>query len=596
MTRDHEPARPVNPTARPAPSRPPESDGWEDWVPLPRRQVMITMGAVMLAIFLASLDQTIVATAIPRIVTDLGGFDRFAWVTTSYLVASTAVIPIVGKLSDMYGRKIFFIGGIFTFVAGSVLSGLAQDMNQLIAFRAIQGIGGGVVMSSAFITIGDLFPPVERGKYMGFVAGIFALSSVVGPVVGGFLTDALSWRWIFYVNVPLGIPIAFAFIKMFPNPRVKVAAKNIDYPGIVLLLLTIVPAMLGLSWGGSQYAWSSPQVTGVLAIAAVSAVLFIAVERRAAEPIMPLHIYRDPVISVALLASLLLGVSMFTGSVFMPLYFQGVLGESATNSGSFLTPMMLGMVTGATLVGQLMSRTGGHYRLLGLISVATMAGGLFLLSRVGVDSSRGLTIGSMVLMGFGMGGTFPAYNIAIQNAVSYRNIGVATSAAQFVRAVGASAGLAVLGSLLTTRFASGIDSAVPADVLDKIPPGILDDLKRNPDALVADERTVDLTARLADVGPETAATVQPLLAGMREALAGAVGEVFLVALFVTVAAFGVTLFLKEMPLKSGGRRKSVPTDEGPPKHPEENAKRGPGAGPTEPVTPAETAEGTSTPV
>ena len=511
------------------------------------------MGGVMLAIFLASLDQTIVATAIPRIVTDLGGFDRFAWVTTAYLVASTAVIPIVGKLSDMYGRKPFFIGGIITFVLGSVLAGVAQDMNQLIAFRALQGVGGGVIMSSSFIAIGDLFPPAERGKYMGFIAGIFALSSIVGPVVGGFLTDALSWRWVFYVNVPLGVPIALAFIKVFPNPHSKANTKGIDYPGIVLLLLAIVPAMLGLSWGGSQYAWSSPQVVGVLALAIVSTVLFIAVERRAAEPIMPLHIYRDPVISVALLASLLLGVSMFAGSVFMPLYFQGALGESATNSGSFLTPMMLGTVVGATLVGQLMSRTGGHYRTLGLVSVGFMVGGLYLMSRLDINTARGVVIASMVLMGFGMGGTFPAFNIAIQNAVSYRNLGVATSAAQFIRAIGASVGLAVLGSLLTRRFAVSVDSTVPGEVLAKVPSGILDDLKTNPDALVNEGQIADLTARLAEIGPDAAAATGPLLAGMREALASAVGDVFLVVLFVAGAAFVVTVFLREIPLKSGRR-------------------------------------------
>jgi len=511
---------------------------------------MITMGGVMLAIFLASLDQTIVATAIPRIVTDLGGFDRFAWVTTAYLVASTAVIPIVGKLSDMYGRKIFFIGGIFTFVIGSVLAGISQDMNQLIAFRAVQGVGGGVVMASSFISIGDLFPPAERGKYMGFIAGIFALSSLVGPVVGGFLTDALSWRWVFYINVPLGLPIAIAFIKVFPNPRAKSDARGIDYPGIVLLLMAIVPLMLGLSWGGSQYDWSSPQVAGVLTLAAASAIAFIFVEMRAAEPIMPLHIYRDPIISVALLASLLLGVSMFAGSVFMPLYFQGALGESATNSGSFLTPMMLGTVVGATLVGQLMSRTGGHYRVLGMASVALMAGGLYMMTRIDINTARGLVIGSMVLTGFGMGGTFPAYNIAIQNAVSYRNLGVATSAAQFIRAIGASAGLAVLGSLLTTRFAAGVDSAVPEDILAKVPTDILDGLKANPDALVNEEQIADLTSRLAEIGPDTAAATQPLLAGMRAALASSIGDVFLVALIVSVVALVVTVFLREIPLKS----------------------------------------------
>ena len=559
---DHKPQG--SPTRRAVGGRRLRDDGWDDWVPLPRRQVMITMGGVMMAIFLASLDQTIIATAIPHIVTDLGGFDRFAWVTTAYLVASTAVIPIVGKLSDIYGRKVFFIGGIIIFVVGSVLAGVSQDMNQLIAFRALQGLGGGVVMASSFISIGDLFPPAERGKYMGFVAGIFALSSVVGPVVGGLLTDALSWRWVFFVNVPLGVPIAIAFVKVFPNPRPKPGPKqSIDYAGIVLLLIAIVSGMLGLSWGGAQYEWSSPPVLVTLALAAFAGALFVIVERRVAEPIMPLHIYRNPIVAVALLVSLMLGVSMFAGSVFMPLYFQGALGESATNSGSFLTPMMLGTVIGATLVGQLMSRTGGRYRLLGMASVGMMAVGLYLMSRIDLDTPRGLTIGAMVLMGFGMGGTFPAFNIAIQNAVAYRNLGVATSAAQFIRAIGATVGLAVLGSFLTGRFASGVTSAVPHDILGRVPSNILEELKSNPDALVNEGQIAELSARLTAYGPDAAAAVEPLLAGMREALAGAVAEVFLATLVVSIPAFVVAAFLREIPLKKGGRQSTGPSESGP---------------------------------
>ena len=534
-------------------------DSWDDWIPLPRRQVMITMAGVMMGIFLASLDQTIIATAIPHIVTDLGGFDRFAWVTTAYLVASTAVIPIVGSLSDRYGRKRFFIGGILVFVVGSALAGVAGDMNQLIAFRALQGVGGGVVMACSFISIGDLFPPAERGKYMGFVAGIFAVSSVAGPLIGGALTDALSWRWVFYVNIPLGMPIAIAFLWVFPASRPRKGRRgSIDYAGIALLIAAIVPAMLGLSWGGSEYPWSSPQVVACLCIAAVAVAAFIWVESRSEEPIIPLNVYRAPIVSVALIVSFLLGVSMFAGTVFMPLYFQGALGDSATSSGTFITPMMLGTVVGATLVGQLMSRTGGRYRLLGLISIATMGLGLFMVSLIDIETHRAYTIGSMVLMGFGMGGTFPAFNIAIQNAVAYRNLGAATSAAQFIRAIGASVGLAVLGSLLTTRFSAGVNVSVPPDVLDRVPTSVLEALKSNPDALVNEQQIADLRDRLSSFGPEAAAATEPLLAGMREALAGAVGDVFLAALIISAPALVVAAFLREIPLKRGGRRRPEP--------------------------------------
>ena len=227
--------------------------GWDSWEPLPRKQSAIILAGVMLAIFLASLDQTIVATAIPKIVASLGGFDRFSWVTTSYLVASTAIIPIVGKLSDIYGRRAFFLFGIVVFVVGSILAGFSADMNQLIAFRAIQGVGGGTLMSCAFIAVGDLFPPAERGKYMGLLAGIFALSSIIGPVTGGALTDSFTWRWAFFINIPLGIPIGLIFLFLFPKHKGTAQSKEIDYIGIILLLLAVVPAMLGLSWGGSEH-------------------------------------------------------------------------------------------------------------------------------------------------------------------------------------------------------------------------------------------------------------------------------------------------------------------------------------------------------
>ena len=335
---------------------------------LPRRQVVLTMAGVMLAIFLASLDQTIVSTAMPRIITDLGGLDRFTWVVTAYLVASTTAVPIVGKLSDIYGRKSFYIAGIAVFLTGSVLAGQSQTMNQLIAFRAVQGLGGGVMMAIALVSIADLFPPSERGKYQGIVAAVFGLSSIIGPTLGGFITDALSWHWIFYVNLPIGVPIIAVFIRWFPNVKPARSERHIDFIGMALLVLAVVPLLVGLSWGGVQYGWASSQVISAMSVSAAAAVALIFVELRVADPIMPLSIYRDRVVSVSLLVIFLTGFGMFGGIVFIPLFFQGVLGASATSSGSFLTPMMLGIVVGAASSGQALSRFGGHYRLQGLFS------------------------------------------------------------------------------------------------------------------------------------------------------------------------------------------------------------------------------------
>ena len=508
----------------------------------------------MLAIFLASLDQTIVATAIPKIVASLGGFDRFSWVTTSYLVASTAIIPIVGKLSDIYGRRAFFLFGIVVFILGSILSGLSADMSQLIAFRAIQGVGGGTLMSCAFIAVGDLFPPAERGKYMGFLAGIFALSSIIGPVTGGALTDSFTWRWAFFINIPLGIPIGLIFLFLFPKHKGSAQSKEIDYIGIILLLLAVVPVLLGLSWGGSEHGWGSIRVLGSLGLAAAAAILFIINELRAPNPLMPLPLYRNPIMAVGLVITLLLGVTMFIGSVFMPLFFQGSLGKSATDSGLLSTAMMLGTVFGATIFGQLLSKFGGRYRSLGLIGIIIMAVGLLLLTQIDKDVSLGFVITSMVIMSFGMGTTFPCFNIAIQNSVHHKDIGIATASAQFIRSIGASAGLALLGSLLTTRFASKLEFNLPEIALNEIPSSLIEDIKTNPNALMDSSQIGVLESKIDPMISNKSALVDTIISVMRQSLAESISEMFIAVLVITGIAFIVTFWLKEIPLQKRAQK------------------------------------------
>ena len=536
-------------------SAPSSAAGDADYQGMPslsRRQVTLTMVGITAAIFLSSLDQTVVGTAMPRIIFDLGGFDKFTWVTTAYLVASTTAVPIVGKLSDIYGRKWIFVGGILVFLAGSALAGFSRDMNQLIIFRAVQGIGGGVMMANAFISIADLFPPAERGKYMGFVAATFGLSSVVGPTLGGALTDAISWRWVFFINIPLTIPIIALFVRYFPNTRISEARPPIDYLGMVLLVLAVVPLLLGLSWGGVQFEWLSPEVVTALVVAAVAGVAFVVVESKVENPIMPLSMYRSRVVGFSLLAAFLTGFGMFGSIIFIPLYFQGVLGESATSSGSFLTPMMLGIVFGAALSGQALSRAGGHYRILGLLGTAIMAIGIFLASGMNSDTSNGRAVANLVVMGFGLGLTLPAFTIAVQNAVPYNVLGVATSSVQFFRTIGGTLGLAVFGSVLTTRFASGISSALPSEVLDAVPAEELAGITENPQLLVNTEAMAGLRESLGGAGPESASVVDAMVNGLREALAGSIGDVFIVMLGVTIAAFVATVFVKEIRLKERG--------------------------------------------
>ena len=502
-----------------------------------------------MAMFLGSLDQTVVSTAMPRIMADLGGFDRYTWVTTAYLVTSTIMMPIIGRLTDMYGRKWFYIAGIAIFLAGSVLSGLSQTLTQLIIFRALQGIGGGIMMANAFIVIGDLFPPAERGKYQGMTTAVFGLSSVIGPTLGGFLTDNLSWHWIFYVNIPIGIPVIVLFIRYFPHIRPVTRKHQIDTLGLVTLTLSVVSLMLGLTWAGVEYDWISPQIIITLTTAVVMAVLFVIVESRAPEPIMPLALFRNRIFSLTMVTIFIAGFGMFGAIVFVPLFFQGVLGRSATSSGSFLVPMMLSMTVASILSGQALSRLGGHYRIQGLIGMAIMATGIFLLSRMTVETTYAQAIFNIVLVGLGIGTALPLFTIAVQNAVPYRVMGIATSSVQFFRSIGAAVGLAVFGSVMASRFASELPAMLPETVKQALPPDTLSGLTSNPQALVNPDAMANLQETFDKLGPQGADLMQQLMHGLRGALATSITAVFLVGVVAVALGFVATLFLKELPLQ-----------------------------------------------
>ena len=507
------------------------------FVSLPRSQVIITLVCVMLAMFLAALDQTIVSTATPRIIADLGGFDKYTWITTGYMVASTTAAPIVGKLSDIYGRKWIFIGSVFVFMVGSVLCGFSENMTQLIIFRIIQGIGGGTIMAVTFISIADLFPPSDRGKYIGLLAACFGLASVIGPTLGGFLTDTFSWKWIFFVNVPLAGPVVFLLARFFPDTPGESNRENrrIDYPGICLLIVGVVLLLVGLSLGGVQYEWTSFYVVGPIATGLISLIILVIVETKTYNPILPLNLFKERMVTIGLILSLLTGFAMFGAIIFVPLYFQGVLAFSATSSGTFLTPMMLGIVFGAAISGQILSRTGGHFRIQGLVGVALMTAGVFLFSTLDSTSDYPRAVSYIILLGFGLGSTFPTFTIAVQNFSPPSAIGAATSFIQFLRTFGGLVGLSLLGSLMSHRFVANLDRAVENSAVP-ISNDVLDELKTNPRVLV------DPEAQMSIVSPEMPGDI---LAVLRNSLSEAIGDVFSVCVAVLLVSFFITMLLNK---------------------------------------------------
>jgi EmrB/QacA subfamily drug resistance transporter len=516
---------------------------------LPRRQVLITLAGVLLAMFLSSLDQTVVGTAMPRIIVDLGGFTQYTWVTTAYIITSTVAIPITGKLTDMYGRKWFYVGGIAIFIVGSLLCGFSHTMTQLIFFRGFQGIGAGIMMANAFTVIGDIFPPAERGKYQGLMAGTFGLSSIIGPTLGGYITDTLSWHWVFFVNIPLGVLIVVLFILFFPHLRPDNLKHRIDYLGITTMILAVVPMLIALTWGGVEYPWGSIRIISMFAFSAVMIPLFIVIESRAEEPIIPMWLFKNRIVAVSIFVIFITGFGMFGGIIFIPLFFQGVLGLSPTTSGNFLTPMMLGMIAGSIISGQLLSRAGGHYRLQGMIGLGIMAVGLLLLSRMSAETSYARAITNIVITGFGLGITMPLYVLAVQNAIPYAALGAATSSAAFFRSIGGAFGLAIFGSIMNNRFASEFMAGLPAEAKAVIPPQQLDSLVHNPQALFSTNATDQLKSFFEQLGPQGAALFEQVMHTLKSALNSGITEVFLIALILVAVGWVANLFLKEIPLR-----------------------------------------------
>lgn len=487
--------------------------------------VLVSIGALLLGMLLAALDQTIVSTALPTIVSELGGMEHLSWVVTAYLLASTAATPLWGKLGDQYGRKRLFQIAIVIFLIGSALCGMAQNMPQLIGFRALQGLGGGGLMVLSMAIVGDIVPPRERGRYQGLFGAVFGTTSVLGPLLGGLFTEHLSWRWVFYVNLPLGVVALAVIATVLRIPR-KSAKHVIDYLGTLLIASVATCLVLVASLGGTTWGWGSPQIVGLAVLGVVLAFVFVAVERRAAEPVLPLKLFRIRTFTLSAVISFIVGFAMFGAMTYLPTFLQVVQGVSPTLSGVHMLPMVAGLLLASTASGQIVSRTG-RWKVFPVTGTAVTAVGLLLLHQLDEHSSTAEMSAFFFVFGLGLGLVMQVLVLIVQNAVSYEDLGVATSGATFFRSIGASFGVAIFGTVFTNRLGDKLADAFRGVDL---PPAV------SLDALEADPRVIaDLPAALR---PQ-----------VLHAYASSITDVFLYAAPVAVLGFLLAWFLKEDPLR-----------------------------------------------
>lgn len=508
----------------------PIADGRE----LSHSEIMVIMSALMLAMLLAALDQTIVSTALPKIAQDLKGLSDYAWVATSYLLTSAVSTPLYGKISDMFGRKKIFQSAIIIFLIGSALSGLSQNMTQLIFFRGLQGIGAGGLMTLIFAIIGDVISPRQRGKYQGYFGGVFALASVAGPLLGGLFTDHLSWRWVFYVNLPIGL-LALATISARLHLPVRRSPHKVDYAGAALLAVSVVTLLLATIWGGVNYPWGSTQIISLFVGSVVSGILFVGREHYAKEPIIPLRLFKNDIFSVSSLLSGLIGIVMFGAIIFLPEYQQLVRGDSATKSGLMLLPLVVGVMMASLVSGRLITKLG-RYRIFPITGTLLLIVSFWLFSHIAVGTSRVVLGVWMVVLGIAIGQVMPVMTLAVQNGVDRKDLGTATSTVTFFRSIGSSLGAAIFGAILSNRLAMHLTHDLPGPV-----------------GAAAAQSLKKSTAGLQHLPPDKIHTVLT-------AFAQSFSDVFLIGIPIALVAFVVALFLRETPLRTTSAQGEAGTD------------------------------------
>ena len=501
------------------------------------RQGKLVFVGLMLGMFVASLSQTVVGPAMPRIVAELGGVEHYNWIATAAMLVSAVAVPVVGKLSDLYGRRWFYLGGLAVFMIGSVLAGLAQGFWFLVFARAVQGLGMGTLMPLSQTIIGDIIPPRQRGKYQGIMGAVFGVTSVAGPLIGGTITDHAGWRWLFFLTLPLGV-VAFGFILRFLHLEKSQQHGKVDLWGILTLTPGLVLALLATTWGGGDYEWTSPVIIGMYAVAALFLVAFVVIETRVEEPLLPLHLLLRPIVALSVAASFAIAVAMFGAIIYIPVYAQGVMGVSATNSGMILVPQSVAMILTSILVGLLISRTGRYRPFLILGGVVMVAGYLLLANLSYGDTQWHLTL-AMIVIGLGLGLSMQVYTLVVQNAVSRRELGTATAAIQFFRNIGSTVGTAVLGTVMTASMSTAIPEKIAA-----LPPERLA-------ALQSTGGEVDTsTLENAVLDPSALAKLPEFLVDpVRGGLSDAMHDVFLTAVPFAVLALVLSLFIKHVPLR-----------------------------------------------
>lgn len=541
---------------------------------LSKRQKIVVMVAVMSGLFLAALDQTIVGTALPKILSEFNALQELSWVVTAYLLTSTVAVPIAGKLSDIYGRRRILLTGIIIFVLASLLCGAAQNIGQLIAFRALQGIGGGILFAGGFTVIGDLFDARERGKWQGIFGAVFGLSSLVGPLLGGYFSDGTpllgietNWRWAFLINVPVGLAAFGLIARYLPTIITHTKKIVIDYLGAGLLTLTLSSLVLACSLGGTDgWAWNSWQIIGLFVTSAVAGMLFVVAESKAKDPIIPLHLFKMSVFTNICMIMLLFGAAFFGALIYVPTFAQQVLGFSATNSGIILLPMVVGLTAASISMGQIVNKTG-KYKAIVIIGLIVAALGVFSLSGLTQQSGYWDLAWRMALAGFGMGMAMPIFNLAVQNAVEQKDLGVATSSVQLFRSVGGTVGLAALGGVMNNIIAQKLTTV-------QNEPFVQMANQNGQGAQFANFDINSIQGFLSEQGRQAVtAQLQMLPSGMKETalstltqfvnmlqgvLASSITQMFLIAASIMALAVVISIFLKEVPLK---HHAEVPTTE-----------------------------------